>query len=448
MQCWGSSYPACLMRAAKAEFFVAYFAQGVQRIGKDYLRTLASETLGGDVSSLQLFYNLLPEFGSLPWTLKPVLMFLVERLVPVSRRHFVTLMATLATAGVWAYLALFAPSASVLLLCTAGASLGSAVVDGLVDGRVAEASDNGERAAECRYFCECGSVAGGLLVGCVAYGLALPQSALLGLTAAAWAGLGPLVLLQGGTHQSMDEYEDQARLGSPNQADGQLLTTGPARFSALLSRQTVIVSALSFAVCLTPALDFFLFRQHRLGLTASQQSLMAVLGSIGWFGGTAFYRHFVAKRFAVQEALRLCLGLWPVGGLLAVYVAAHATHGPMVMWWAGIEKLGHEFCKALTFMPCTVLMQLHAPAGCESTAFTLMQCSGTVGQVLSRNLEYWLMRRFGVDPTLGSPGFGGFMSLAVAVAVWRVATAFILCVTAVPFLQPVGLDHGAKQKRA
>merc|ERR1711861_36788 len=88
-------------------------------------------------------------------------------------------------------------------------------------------------------------------------------------------------------------------------------------------------------------------------------------------------------------------------------------------------------------MPSTVLMQLHAPAGCESTAFTLMQWSGTIGQVLSRNLEYALMAWYGVVPKHGSAGFGGFAHVAAITAAWRICTALLLYVVVIPGLRPV-----------
>eukprot|EP00405_Crypthecodinium_cohnii_P064073 CAMPEP_0195034562 /NCGR_PEP_ID=MMETSP0326_2-20130528/68158_1 /TAXON_ID=2866 ORGANISM="Crypthecodinium cohnii, Strain Seligo" /NCGR_SAMPLE_ID=MMETSP0326_2 /ASSEMBLY_ACC=CAM_ASM_000348 /LENGTH=118 /DNA_ID=CAMNT_0040059429 /DNA_START=119 /DNA_END=472 /DNA_ORIENTATION=- len=73
-----------------------------------------------------------------------------------------------------------------------------------------------------------------------------------------------------------------------------------------------------------------------------------------------------------------------------------------------------------------VLMQLCSPPGLESTAFTLMQSSGTIGSVLGRNLEYSLMARCGVNPALGYDGFQSFAKMAVAVLVWRGVTAALL----------------------
>merc|ERR1712146_751590 len=68
-------------------------------------------------------------------------------------------------------------------------------------------------------------------------------------------------------------------------------------------------------------------------------------------------------------------------------------------------------------------MQMYAPKGYEATAFTLMQWSGTIGQVLGRNLEYWIMALLGVS--LGN-NLSGFWRVAVAGALWRVATAIFL----------------------
>lgn len=403
-------------------------------MGKDYLRTQASLTLGGDVWALQLFYNLLPEFGSLPWTMKPVIMFLVDRYLRHRQRHLLAGLAALTTGMVWACLAAWELSAFGLLMGTMLMSLGSAVVDGLVDGQVAEESLDCDTAAECRYLCECGSIAGSLLVGFMTWALSFQQSTLLLLTASSWALLGPLAIFNGS--------------GPASPADDQKRHLEPlVSLRALLHGRVALVSLLAFAVCLSPTLDFFLFRQHRVGLTAAQQSLVSVMGSCGWFLGTSFYRHFSRGR-PVNEFLQLCLCAWPVGALAGILVAALASPTRLGFWMVCLEKVVAEFCKALTFMPCTVLMQMFSPCGCASTAFTLMQSCGTVGQVLSRNLEYSFMHWCGVEPQLGSAGFEGFTHVAAVTAAWRVSTSALLGLCVAPHLHFVKDSHLVRRRPA
>eukprot|EP00927_Polykrikos_kofoidii_P032593 TRINITY_DN27715_c0_g1_i1.p2 TRINITY_DN27715_c0_g1~~TRINITY_DN27715_c0_g1_i1.p2 ORF type:complete len:103 (-),score=21.78 TRINITY_DN27715_c0_g1_i1:117-425(-) len=99
-------------------------------------------------------------------------------------------------------------------------------------------------------------------------------------------------------------------------------------------------------------------------------------------------------------------------------------------------------CKAVTFMVCTVLMQLHATRGREGTAFAVMQWSGTVGQVLSRNVEFALMGWVGTSVTLG---FDTFWQAAAASAFWRIITAVVLLAVLplVPELGEAGIDRKA-----
>ena len=79
-----------------------------------------------------------------------------------------------------------------------------------------------------------------------------------------------------------------------------------------------MVAGLSFAVCLAPPGDVFLYRQHVLGalarsqtgrhrgLQSFQQPLISIAGTAGWLTCTMLYR-----RFAGAGALRSCLLLWP-----------------------------------------------------------------------------------------------------------------------------------------
>merc|ERR1719265_54219 len=99
-----------------------------------------------------------------------------------------------------------------------------------------------------------------------------------------------------------------------------------------------------------------------------------------------------------------------------------------------IERMAAEFSKALTFMSCTVLMQVHTPKGCASTAFSVMQWSGSVAFVLGRNVEYTLLGWFDVSPKLGAAGFAGFPAVAAVCFLWRIGTAAALVLVAVPRL--------------
>jgi hypothetical protein len=106
----------------------------------------------------------------------------------------------------------------------------------------------------------------------------------------------------------------------------------------------------------------------------------------------------------------------------------------LVLPAALLENAANEFGKALTFLPVTVLQQLHAPAGCEGSAFTLMQAGGTLGMVVGRNLEWQLLHWCGVDMQLGADGFTNFSVLLVIVGAWRVLTASGLCFILLPLL--------------
>merc|ERR1712061_960979 len=124
--------------------------------------------------------------------------------------------------------------------------------------------------------------------------------------------------------------------------------------------------------------------------------------------------------------------LWPLSALGAIVMAKIQGSGILGFQIAVLEAAATEFCKSMTFMPCIVLMQLCTPQGCESTAFTLMQWSGTVGQVLSRNIEYGLLGWFGVLP---KQQFANFWMVTVVAAGWRVGTAVFLCKASIPRLQ-------------
>lgn len=449
-----------------AQFFATYFAQGVQRVGKDYLRHQAGPALRGDTAAMQLFYNLLPEFGSLPWALKPALVYLAERALGPAGRQTLTALCGMLTGAVWLHIGASGTQGSEFLLCTALVSLGSAMVDGLIDGRVAEESADAETAASCRYLCETGQFAGGLLVGTAAWFFSFGPRSMLLLLAVAWVlvapcvGLAPLPASAGAAAPAAAPAASQ---GGPGAAKAGGDRGGPAKndggggggpvkseapsgvrglLRAIANRSTAATAALSFAICLSPTLDFFLFRQHSLGLQASQQTLVSLSGSFGWFLGTSAYKQVLAVGRPAHMSLRTCLLLWPLGLLASVAVAVIAKSGSsLTLPLAAAEKAAAECCKALTFMPCTVLMQLHAPRGCEGTAFALMQWSGTIGQVLSRNVEYALMALAGASVSLG---FSTFWQAAAAAAAWRVITAATL-LAVLPLVPELGETEGDRK---
>merc|ERR1711966_531756 len=174
----------------------------------------------------------------------------------------------------------------------------------------------------------------------------------------------------------------------------------------LLSGPAGLVSLLGFVTCLSPKLEFYYFRQQGMGLTAPQQALTSMIGSFGWWLGTTCYKKYISSR-KVHLALKTCLVLWPIGSILQILIAVisghfvRSDHTSVFLILAGLEKLATEFCTTLTYMPCMVLFQLHSPKGCEGTAFSFMQCSGTIGMFFGRNLEWLLMSIFGVSNVLG-----------------------------------------------
>eukprot|EP00438_Fugacium_kawagutii_P018881 Skav221127 [mRNA] locus=scaffold233:559578:562967:- [translate_table: standard] len=206
----------------------------------------------------------------------------------------------------------------------------------------------------------------------------------------------------------------------------------------VLKRDAALVLILGFAVCLAPPCDVFLYRQHVLGLQGFQQPIISIAGTVGWFLCTLIYRKLSAGRCAT-DALRLCLKLW----ILPLFFKILILRPPelLILPAALLENAANEFGKALTFLPVTVLQQLHAPAGCEGSAFTLMQAGGTVGVVLGRNFEWQLLHWCGVEMQLGAAGFANFPVLLMIAAAWRVLTA-----TALYFFLLPRLDGKSEEK--
>ena len=184
----------------------------------------------------------------------------------------------------------------------------------------------------------------------------------------------------------------------------------------------------------------FLYRQHVLGLEGFQQPIISIAGTIGWFSCTLIYRKKISAGRCATNTLRLCLKLWLVP-LLAKALILRPTK-VLVLPAALLENAANEFGKALTFLPVTVLQQLHTPAGCEGSAFTLMQAGGTLGTVIGRNFEWQLLRWCGVDMSLGAAGFSNFSVVLVVAGVWRATTALVLCLVLLPRLDA----HSASKK--
>ncbi|CAJ1454599.1 unnamed protein product, partial [Effrenium voratum] len=370
------------MQPGHVQYFLTYLAQGTGRVGRDYLKSSAAAKLS--MRELQIFSNLLPEFGSLPWALKPVLVLLVERRSPKTRQQ-VLAAAALITAAAWL------AAGGGLLMATAMVSLGSAVVDGLTDGLIAAESTE-TSAAKLQSLCQSGHSIGALFVGIAAWIFAMPSYVALGLTAVAWGAVAPFALQAG---------------------------PAPSRGTFEMRPEVLLLALLGFLVCLVPPADSFLYRQHVLGIASFQQPVVSIAGTVGWFACTAMFRNLSENR-SPEGALRLCLKLWPLPLLAKLLLLAPK---PWAMAAALLENAASEFGKALTFLPVTVLQQLNSPPGCEAAAFTLMQSGGTMGMVLGRNMEWQLLQWCGVDTALGAAGFAGYPRVVLVAAVWRVLTA-------------------------
>lgn len=380
---------------------------------------------------MQMFYNLLPEFGSLPWTLKPVLVLVAEQcLSPNGRRMLMALVAA-ATAILWIVLAAFDLHAVPFLVCTGFVSLGSAMVDGLVDGRMAaEGGSDPEKASRLQYICQIGQTIGSLYVGLIAWTLGLSRVSSVCLTAAGWAAAGACIQFGPPAHNRHQEQDEALS------AVGLSTLVGTWHdLASLASRTILLVAFVTFVVCLSPSLDTFLFRQHVVGILDSQQPLMSVAGTFGWFLGTTFYKMYISKGRSPEDALRMSLLIWPFSSLVTVlFVLSSSGPSAFVLCFAFVERASCEFGKALTFFPTKVLHQLHASRGCEGTACTLMEAGGTIGMVLARNLEWIFMGWYGVDPKSGARGFDTFWCVCLAALAWRVGTALATAFLLAPVL--------------
>eukprot|EP00434_Breviolum_minutum_P017384 symbB.v1.2.015351.t1/scaffold1140.1/size135646/2 len=402
------------------QYFLTYLAQGLGRVGKEYLKSSAVFVL--NMREMQLFSNLLPEFGSLPWALKPLLVLVIERGCSAKSQQRLLAAAAIITAATWLLLSWHSTSGSALLLATALVSLGSAVVDGLTDGMISAESTEAT-AAKLQSLCQTGHSIGALCVGIAAWALTMPDWLALTCTAFAWAVIAPVVMR---TPVPVEKATSKKQMTSlPN---------------LFLQRDAALVTILGFAVCLAPPADVFLYRQHVLGLEGFQQPIISIAGTIGWFSCTLIYRKKISAGRTATNTLRLCLKLWLVP-LLAKALILSPTK-VLVLPAALLENAANEFGKALTFLPVTVLQQLHTPAGCEGSAFTLMQAGGTLGTVIGRNFEWQLLRWCRVDMSLGAAGFSNFSAVLVVAGVWRATTALVLCLVLLPRLDA----HSASEK--
>eukprot|EP00928_Gymnodinium_smaydae_P072180 TRINITY_DN55592_c0_g1_i1.p1 TRINITY_DN55592_c0_g1~~TRINITY_DN55592_c0_g1_i1.p1 ORF type:complete len:442 (+),score=34.14 TRINITY_DN55592_c0_g1_i1:43-1368(+) len=413
------------MEAAHMQYFATYLAQGVGRVSKEYLKGSAATVLADSKSSMQLFHNLLPEFGSLPWTLKPLLVLLVEQTCTERGQRLLMAAIALGTGIVWMCITSFELGELLFLFCTGMVSLGSALVDGLVDGRVSAESVDAESAARLQYLCQSGNTIGALYIGLIAWSFSLSKSSSLLLTACTWASIAPLALIGSASSQSQKSEK------SPSQARTDIFST----LSRLTNSTVILVAFLSFMVCLSPSVDTFFFRKQVLGVADSQQPLISVAGTFGWFMGTSLYKTKLSSGRTPEDSLRVCMLLWPLSSIITMLYVAAAQPGPLILLLSALEKAACEFGKAMTFMPTTVLQQLHAPSGCEGTAFTMMQAGGTVGMILGRNLEWSFMNWFMVDPQLGSAGFANYLNVAFMALVWRCLTMLLGVLLIVPLLR-------------
>eukprot|EP00439_Symbiodinium_sp_Y106_P003740 s1864_g1.t1 len=297
-----------------AQYFLTYLAQGISRVGKDYLKSSAAQLLS--MRELQLFSNLLPEFGSLPWALK---LILVRRGWASNdgppRQHASgrpsLAMALVVTALPWLGLGLLgflgvSVDPTTLLLSTGLASLGSAVADGLTDGLMAAESTEASAAA-LQSLCQTGHSIGAAWPETLAAASSTFRTFLsrvhwrvtvsslsLMFTAAAWASI-------------LWTLRTRTRTGDTLQSD--FGSEPPFSWRELAQPNVLRVAALGFFVCLAPAADTFLFRQFVLGLRSSQQPLVSIAGTVGWFIGTFAYREIARGRTATG-GLRLSLLLW------------------------------------------------------------------------------------------------------------------------------------------
>ncbi|CAK9080083.1 unnamed protein product [Durusdinium trenchii] len=340
-------------------------------------------------------------------------------------------------------------SSSTLLWATALLSVASALVDGLTDGRIAvesaESAESADAAAQLQRLCQTGHSLGALLVGFSAWLFSFSDCFTLAFTSLAWASIAPFALSASHTSRKVAKHSRPAP-------------------TTWWTPPTLVVSALSFAVCVAPPADLFLYRQHVLGLQNFHQPIVSIAGTVGWFTCTLLYRNISgvdrgaggadAAHAPSVSALRRCLRWWPFPMLAKVFILlapSTAFQLPLVL----LESAAHEFGKALTFLPVTVLQQLHAVEGSEGSCFSLMQAAGTLGMVLGRNLEWQLLYICGVDLGHGAEGFRNFPALLLVALLWRLLTVLALMKLLIPLLEryvrniPMSavLDRGGLEQR-
>mmetsp|Transcript_108897 Transcript_108897/g.249870 ORF Transcript_108897/g.249870 Transcript_108897/m.249870 type:complete len:432 (-) Transcript_108897:12-1307(-) len=373
-------------------FAVTYFAEGIQRVGVTYLRTALQHGTGKSMRYIQAANNVLPEFGSALWVLKPAVCFIVEtRGVGAGP---VMLFAAAVCAACWLALAFsdFSSPETLPLLLTAACSLAAGSVDALVDSSVAKMGRTVDSATSTRYLCERARVAGTILVGCVACFFKLETFSALGIAGCGWVVCTAALLRVKDGCPPCRKQQQKVEVGA----------------------QVVLVCCLGIAICGCPTPDLFLYRQKVLGFDASSQTMLSMVSTASWIAGVSFYTSILARGSSWTAVLRGVLLVWILQPLVSTWVVATESINGAIF-----ERAFCDFSKAVTFMPVNVLMQLVSPSGCEGTGFALMQMTGSLASVLGKNFDYQIQVQWGVTPetmhrAVAPIAVAGFLRLGVA----------------------------------
>lgn len=365
---------------------LAYFAEGVQRHCVTYLRDLVQNMPGTTMSDLQLLGNFLPEFGSLPWAMKPLMCYVTERfqIVPgVAIRA-----SALVCAVVWFAFASHADGFHywAIVLFSAAASFASAASDALVDGLIAEQSATESVAVEMRSASEYGRLFGGVLTGILAWGGGLTFVYIFAISGLAWFVL-------------FSVFSCGAR------ADGTPHSGIPRRAPTMndfFKSHVILIAAVTFLVCVAPTCDLFQYRKMEWKFSASDQTFVSTVSAVGWISGVTFYKKLSGRGgWNWLSAFKVCLLLWcshPPISILVMHLAKSLVdvgqqRSFLIMAFAVVDKSFANFATAMTFMPCNVGMQLAIRSG---TGFALLQLVGALGSAVGRNLDFRLQMNEGV----------------------------------------------------
>ena len=271
----------------------------------------------------------------------------------------------------------------VIILFSASASFGSAASDALVDGLIAEQSSHEEIAVQQRCASEYGRLTGGVLTGTLAWLGGLTFFYVFGLSALAWFSLFSIFFLGIKAEGNHNNYKQRSALS----------------VAEFLSKHNVLIALVTFLVCVTPNCDLFQYRKQAWKFTASDQTLVSTVSSIGWISGVTFYKN-VSKKWNWCSTFRMTLIIWclhppialAVVHLVNIFLQNH-DRSFMLFTFAIIERCTALFATAMTFMPCNVGMQLCCRSG---TAFALLQLVGALGSTVGRNLDFRLQMHLGV----------------------------------------------------